>query len=202
MTVVRVRSVLSLLATVSVLTLACASPPDAEKQAADAAVSAATAAGAEQYAPSEFAAMMAAVRKAESEMSGKAYTEAKASYEAARDLADKAARAAESGKATAKADAEKQLADLDARWRDLQAKAEAATRGLKADEKAMWDANGVKIGAAFAEARASIAADAGAAKAKIAAIPAELDKWEADVTALASAPKPAPEKKRPAARRR
>ena len=46
--------------------------------------------------------------------------------------------------------------------------------------------------------RASLAADAGAAKAKLAAIPAELDKWEADVTALAT---PKKDDKKPAAKK-
>ena len=42
------------------------------------------------------------------------------------------------------------------------------------------------------------AADAGAANAKLAAIPAELDKWEADVTALAT---PKKDDKKPAAKK-
>ena len=198
MRVVRIRRALSLLAAVSVLTVACASPPEAEKKAADAAVSAASAAGAEKFAPSEFAAMTAAMRKAESEMSSKSYKEAKASYEATKSLAEKAARAAETGKAAAKAEAEKMLADLEARWNDLKAKAEAATRGLKAEEKVVWDAAGVAIGTAFTEARAAVATDAVLARAKLGAIPAQLDKWEAGVTALASAPKP--EEPKPAAK--
>jgi hypothetical protein len=187
-----------LLVAVSVLAVACASPPETEKKAADAAVSAANAAGAETFAPAEFAAMTAALRKAESEMSSKAYKEAKASYEATKALADRAARAAEAGKAAAKAEAERQLAALEARWTDLQAKAEAATRGLNAQEKTIWDAAGLAIGTAFTDARATIASDARAAKAKLAAIPGQLDKWEAGVTALASAPKP--EEKKPAAK--
>jgi hypothetical protein len=198
MRISRIRRALSALAAVSVLTAACASPPETEKKAADAAVSAANAAGAEKFAPSEFAAMTAALRKAEAEMSSKSYKEAKASYETTKDLADKAARAAEAGKAAARAEAEKLLADLEARWRDLQAKAEAATRSLKAQEKVVWDAAGVAIGAAFTEARATVATDAAAAKSRLATIPAQLDKWEAGVTALASAPKP--EDKKPAAR--
>jgi hypothetical protein len=187
-----------LLAAVTVLTVACASPPEAEKKAADAAVSAANAAGAEKFAPREFAAMTAALRKAESEMSAKSYKEAKASYEATKDLADKAARAAETGKAAAKAEAEKLLADLETRWRDLQAKAEAATRNIKAEQKVVWDAAGVAIGAAFTEARAAVATDAVAAKEKLTAISAQLEKWEAGVTALAAAPPP--EEKKPAAK--
>jgi colicin import membrane protein len=128
-----------LLAAVSLLTFACASPPETEKKAADAAVSAATAAGADKYAPSEFSAVTAAVKKAEAEMSSKAYKEAKASYVAVRDLAERAAKAAAAAKATARAEAEKQIADLEERWKALQAKTEAAAKKLKANQKAAWD---------------------------------------------------------------
>ena len=103
MRAVRVRSVVPLVVAISLLALACASPPEAEKKAADAAVSAAGTAGAEKYAPSEFSAMTAAVKKAEAEMSNKAYKEAKASYESVKDLADRAAKAAVAGKAAADA---------------------------------------------------------------------------------------------------
>jgi len=53
------RMLAPLLAAVSVFAIACASPPEAEKKAADQAASSATSAGAEKYAPSEFAAMTA-----------------------------------------------------------------------------------------------------------------------------------------------
>ena len=191
-----VRVVVPLLAAVSLLTFACASPPEAEKKAADAAVSAATAAGAEKYAPSEFSAMTAAVKKAESEMSRKAYKEAKASYEAVKDLADKAAKAAAAGKAAATADVDKQIADLEGRWKELQGQAEAAAKKLKADQKAAWDTDAKGVTEALEAAKAAIAADAAAAKAKLASIPAVLDKWAADLAALAA---PAKDSKKPAA---
>ena len=192
MRAVRVRIVVPLIAAMSLLAVACASPPEAEKKAADAAVAAAQSAGADKYAPSEFSAMTAAVKKAESEMSSKAYKEAKASYESVKDLADKATKAAVAGKATAdaaKAEVDKQLADLEVRWNELMTKAEVATRSLTAEQKAVWDSNGRAIGEAFVATKASLASDADAAKAKLAAIPAELDKWEADIVALAAAKK-------------
>ena len=201
MRAVRVRRVVPLVVAMSIFAFACASPPEAEKKAADAAVSAAQSAGAEKYAPSEFSAMTAAVKKAESEMSTKAYKEAKVSYQSAKDLADKATQAAGAGKAAAdaaKADAEKQLAELDARWQELQAKAAAAAKNIKADQRAVWEANAKSIADAFEAAKASLATDAGAAKAKLATIPAELDKWEADVAALAT---PKKDDKKPAAKK-
>ncbi len=196
MKLLHVRVVVPVLTAVSLLTFACASPPEAEKKAADAAVSAATAAGADKYAPSEFSATTAAVKKAESEMSSKAYKEAKASYAAVKDLAEKAATAAAAGKAAAKAEAEKQIADLEGRWKELQGKAEAAVKKLKADQKAVWDTDAKNVAEALEAAKAAVAADAAAAKAKLASIPAVLDKWGADLAALAA---PAKAAKKPAA---
>ena len=193
-----VRLVVPLVAAVSLLAFACASPPEAEKKAADQAVSTATAAGAEQYAPSEFSAMTAAVKKAESEMSTKAYKEAKVSYESAKDLAERAAKAAESGKAAAKAAVEKELTGLESRWKELQGKAEAFATKLKADQKAAWEADAKSVADAFDAAKATLASDARAAKDKLATVPAVLDKWEADLTALAT-PKKA--EKKPAAKK-
>ena len=223
MRAVRVRNVVPLVAAMSLLAFACASPPEAEKKAADAAVSAAQSAGAEKYAPSEFSAMTAAVKKAESEMSNKAYKEAKASYESAKDLADRAAKAAESGKAAAKTEAEKQLADLESRWKELQGQAEAAGKKLnfmgndlaqpeewrarsqiasatklKADQKATWEADAKSVSDAFDAAKAALATNARAVKDKLAAIPAVLDKWEADLTALAT---PKKDEKKPAVKK-
>lgn len=191
-----VRVTVPLLAAVSLLTFACASPPEAEKKAADAAVSAATAAGADKYAPSEFAAMTAAVKKAESEMSSKAYKEAKASYQTVKDLAEKAASAAAAGKVAAAAEAEKQIADLEGRWKELQGRVEAVAKKLKADQKAVWDTDAKGVAEALESAKAAVATDAAAAKAKLEAIPAVLDKWTADLAALAA---PAKDAKKPLA---
>ena len=130
-------------------------------------VSAATAAGSEKYAASEFAAMTAAAKKAEAEMSSKAYKEAKVSYESAKDLADKAAKAAEAGKAAARAEAEKQLAEIEARWKDLQAKAEASAKKLTADQRSVWDVDNKGVADALDAAKSSLATDAAAAKAKL-----------------------------------
>jgi chromosome segregation ATPase len=191
-----VRVAVLVLAGVSLLTFACASPPEAEKKAADAAVSAATAAGADKYAPSEFSAMTAAVQKAESEMSRKAYKEAKGSYETVKDLAEKAAKAAAAGKAAATAEAEKQIADLEGRWKELQGQVEAVAKKLKADQKAVWDTDAKGVAEALEAAKAAVATDAAAAKVKLESIPAILDKWTADLAALAA---PAKDAKKPAA---
>jgi hypothetical protein len=198
------RVVVPLLAAVSLFTFACATPPEAEKKAADAAVSAATAAGAEKYAPSEFSAMTAAVKKAEYEMSNKAYKKARASYEAVKNLAEKATRtavekaatAAAAEKVAATAEVEKQIVDLEGRWKELQGQAEAAGKKLKANQKAAWDTDAKSVAEALEAAKATVATDAAAAKAKLESIPAVLDKWAADLAALAA---PAKDTKKPAA---
>lgn len=186
MSVVRVRVWVPVLVAVSLLTFACASPPEAEKKAADEAARAARAAGAEQYAAGEFAAMTDALRKAESEVSAKAYKEAKASYVTAKELAAKAAMAAESGKAAMKAAVEKQLGDLDRRWQDLQDKVQAAAKKLSADQKKAWEADAKAVSDSLQAAKDATGADAAKAKDKLAAVAAALDKWEADLAALAS----------------
>ena len=199
-----VRVVVPLLAAASLFTFACATPPEAEKKAADAAVSAATAAGAEKYAPSEFSAMTAAVKKAEYEMSNKAYKKARASYEAVKNLAEKATRtavekaatAAAAEKAAATAEAEKQIGDLEGRWKELQGQAEAAGKKLKANQKAAWDTDAKSVAEALEAAKATVATDAAAAKAKLASIHAVLDMWAADLAALTA---PAKDAKKPAA---
>src|ERR1700730_4737276 len=198
-----VQVIVPLLAAMSLLAFACATPPEAEKKAADAAVSAATAAGADKYAPSEFSAMTAAVKKAEYEMSDKAYKKARASYAAVKDLAEKAAKAAAAGKAAAEAEraaataeADKQIAGLEGRWKELQGQVEAAAKKLKAEQKAVWDTDAKGVAEALEAAKAAVATDAAAAKAKLASIPAVLDKWEADLAALAAPTKDA--KKPPA----
>ena len=196
MRIARVRVVLVLLAVASLFASACASPPEAEKKAADDAVSTAKSAGAEKYAPSEYSAMAAAVKKADSEMTAKSYKEAKESYMAVKDLADRAAKAAEAGKAALKAEVEKHIADLTQRWQDLEAKAQAVAKKMKADQKQLWDADAKTVADSLEAAKTAVASDANVAKDKLGAVKTSLDKWEGDLAALTAAPqKPAPKGK-------
>jgi hypothetical protein len=120
-----------------------------------------------------------------------------------KNLAEKATKAAAAGKAAADAEkaaataeAEKEIADLEGRWKELQGQAEAAAKKLKADQKAVWDTDAKSVADAFEAAKAAVATDAAAAKAKLASIPAVLDKWKADIAALAA---PTKDAKKPAA---
>ena len=186
MNVLRVRRVVPLLAAVSLLAYGCASPPEAEQKAAQSAVSAARAAGADKYARSEYGAMDSALKAAESEMGAKKYKEAKEGYEKAKGLAETAAKAAEGGKAAMKAEVEKQVGDLEKRWKDLAGKVKAAAKKLKAEQKQAWEADAKSLTGALQAAKDAVGADPAGAKDKLAAAVASIDKWGADLAALAA----------------
>jgi len=135
----------------------------------------------------------AAAKKAEAEMTAKAYKDAKASYVRVKDLADKAATAARSGKVAMQAEVEKQLGALVQRWADLQGRVQAAARTMRAEQKQRWDADAKMVAERLGAAKVAVVSDLSDAKEKLAPIGATLDKWEADLPALT-----APTKKPPA----
>lgn len=197
MTLSRARRTVPLLVAVGLLAFGCASPPEAEKKAADAAVAAAKSAGAEQYAKADFTAASDALKAAEAEMGGKKYAEAKASYEKVTQLADKAAKAAQAGRAQVKAEADQLAADLEKRWQDTQARAKAAQKKLEAEARQAWEAAAKAVPEGLAAARSG---EPAAAREKLTALAATLDKWDADLAALVASAKPA--KPAPAAKKK
>ncbi|MBI2879660.1 MAG: DUF4398 domain-containing protein, partial [Candidatus Rokubacteria bacterium] len=112
----RVRVIVSVLVVVALASFGCASPPEAEKKAAEAAVSAARAAGAEQYASGELAAATGALKAAEGQLQAKKYGDAKSAYLKVKELADKAAGAVPAAKAAMASQVGAQLAELEKRW--------------------------------------------------------------------------------------
>ena len=192
----RARMIVPLAAAMSLVVVACAKPPAAEKKAADDAVQAAKTAGAETHARSEFVAMTAAFRKAEAEMTARAYREARASYLTARQLAEKAAAAAATARAMAKSAADAQLAAVEQRWKALHARGESGAATLKAEQRALWNANARTIVERLASARAAIAGDTSTAREKLASVTAAVDKAEAELAAgSASSGKPSAARK-------
>src|SRR5262249_25314234 len=121
----------------------------------------------------------------------KAYREARAGYAAVGRLAERAAKAAEAGKTTARAETARQLDLIEGRWKDLAARGNAGTRTLKAEQRAMWNANAKPIADDLLAARAAIAQDAPVAKDRLTSLRVDLDKLEAS---LAGTP---PSKKTP-----
>jgi len=174
----RARLIMLTLGGCCLLVVGCASPPDAEQKAAREAASAARSAGAEQYAPSEFIAMTAAVEKAEAEMAAKAYKDAKVSYARVKILADTAARTALTGKAAMRDDLEKQLAELVERWESLEGQAQAASKQMRALQRQISDADAQTVIEQLEAAKTAVSGDPVVAKERLALASAALDKWE------------------------
>src|SRR5262249_28052677 len=149
--------------------------------AAREAVSAAKSAGAERYAPSEYVAMTATVKKAEAEMTAKEDKDARASYARGKSLADAAARTALSSKAGMKDDLEKQLIALVRRWEDLEKQAQVSAGQVRAVQKQISAANARTVVEQLEAAKIAVGGDLMAAKAKLASAGAALDKWEQDL---------------------
>ncbi len=186
-----VRVVTAAVVAVALFTFGCASAPEAEKKAAEEAVSAAKAAGAERYAAGEFAAATDSLRQAESHLGAKRYNEAKTAYTKARDLAEGAVKAAEARKAGMRSEVEQRLATMEARWQELEAKVKATAKKLKLEQKQTWEADAKGVEAAFQSAKGGAANDPNAANEKLVTIGAIVEKWEAELKPQASPSKPA-----------
>jgi hypothetical protein len=190
MTRFRTRIALSCLG-VALIAAGCASPPEAEQKAAQAATAAARTAGADKYAAKEFAALTDAMKKADGEMANKAYKEAKESYEKVKGLGEQAVKAAATGKAAMKAEVEKAIGDVEKRWQEVSAQAKAASKGMKKDAVAAWQADAKAVDDSLKAAKDAVANDALAAKDKLAAASAAIDKWAENLKTMAAAKTPA-----------
>jgi hypothetical protein len=173
----------------------CASPPETEKKAADAAVAAARSAEADRYAAPAYRAVTDLQKQAEAQMADKKYKEAKASYERLKGLADDAAKAAASGKAALKAEVEKGIVAVEAGWAELEKQAKRAARKLKADQKKAWEEDTKAVREALKAAKDFAANAPAQAKEKLVAATATMEKWSKDLAALAAPP---PAAKKPA----
>lgn len=192
-----VRLIVPVVVAVALAMFGCASPPAAEKKAAEEAVSAARSVGAETYASSDFTAALDALKAAEAQMEAKKYSDAKTAYVKAKELAGKAAAAVETGKTAMKSEVESRLADTEKRWQELEGKVKVVAKKLKAEQKQAWEADAKSVMEALQAAKAAAGNDPVAAKAKLTMVAAALDKWEAEWKALATPTKVAkkPEKK-------
>jgi hypothetical protein len=162
----------------------CASPPEAEKKAAGDAVSAARAAGAEKYASADLAAALNALKSADTQMSAGKYSEAKAEYLKAKELADKAGRAVAAGKAAARSQVAPQIQAAEKGWLEIEGKVKAVAGRLKAEQQQAWQADAKGAADALQAAKAAVENDPLLAKDKLAAVTAVIDKWEAALKAL------------------
>jgi hypothetical protein len=123
------RLLLSLAIVAAATGAACGDPPDKEMQQAQGAIDAARATGADQYARDEFTAAEAALKRAQDAVAQRDYRQALNDALDARERAQTAAKDTVNRKATARADAEKALADATAALNESRAKAKTAETG-------------------------------------------------------------------------
>ena len=105
---------LPLLFAATLAAMACGAPPDKEMQQAQGAIDAARAAGADQYAHEEFAAAVDALKHAHEAVDERDYRLALNHALDSLEHAQNAAREAADGKATARSDADRAIADATA----------------------------------------------------------------------------------------
>ncbi|MDP2972754.1 MAG: hypothetical protein Q8P64_26630 [Deltaproteobacteria bacterium] len=161
------------------LTLAfmgCAKPPEAEKQAAKAAMDAAISAGADKYATDSLDAAKKIWDTAESQMKEKKYEEAKKSYIDATTAFKKAA--ADQANAA--------LATVEESWKNVEATAKKMEKNLK--DKEAWTADAKAISEGLGKAKEMIATNPSEAKAKLDELKTLVDKWENAFKEMAAAP--------------
>ena len=120
--------------------IGCAKPPEAEKQAAQAAMDAAVKAGADKYAAADLDAAKKTWDTAEAQVKDKKYKEAKEGYVAAKAAFEKAAGAVAAAKKAVTDEANAAIAALEEGWAAVEAAAKQAEKKMK-DKKAEWEAD-------------------------------------------------------------
>jgi phenylalanyl-tRNA synthetase alpha subunit len=181
-----VRLSVSLLVVLA-LTLAfigCAKPPEAEKQAAKAAMDAAISAGVDKYDPVGLDAAKKIWDTAESQMKEKKYEEAKKSYIDATVAFKKVAM--EAGKMAAADQANAALATVEESWKNVEATAKKMGKKLK--DKEAWATDAKAISEGLAKAKEMIATNPPQAKAKLDELKTMVNKWENTFKEMAAAP--------------
>ena len=125
------RFLLSFAVVAAMLGAACGDPPDKEMQQAQAAIDAARAAGADQFAREEFAAAEDALKRSHEAVAQRDYRLALNAALDARERAQTAAKQAADGKAAARVDAERALAEADAALHESRAKLKSRRSGAR-----------------------------------------------------------------------
>lgn len=167
--------------------IGCSKPPEAEQKAAQAAMDAAVAAGADKYAAADLDAAKKIWAAAEAQVKEKKYKEAKQAYVDAKAGFEKAAGAVAVGKKAVADEATAALAAVEAAWKGTEEAAKKVEKKLK-DKKEAWTADAKAFGENLKAAKEMIAADAVAAKAKAGELKGVIEKWEAAFKELAAAP--------------
>lgn len=172
----------------------CAKPPEAEQQAAKAAMDAAVTAGADKYAAADLDAAKKVWESAEAQMKEKKYKEAKPLYVDAKAAFEKAGAAVEAGKKAVADEAKAAIAGLEESWKGLDAAAKKVEKKLK-DKKEAWETEAKAFLEGLTAGKEMAEKDPLGAKAKLDELKTFIEKWDASFKELAAAPEPAPVKK-------
>ena len=164
--------------------MGCAKPPEAEKQAAKAAMDAAISAGADKYASDSLDAAKKIWDTAESQMKEKKYEDAKKSYIDATTAFKKAAM--DAGKKAAAEQANAALATVEESWKNVEATAKKMGKKLK--DKEAWTADAKAISEGLGKAKEMIAPNPFQVKTKLDELKTMVDKWENTFKEMATAP--------------
>jgi hypothetical protein len=175
--------------------IGCAKPPEAEQQAAKAALDAAVAAGADKYAAADLDAAKKLWEAAEAQVKDKKYKEAKQGYVDAKAAFEKAGAAVAAGKKAVADEATAALASLEEGWKGIEASLKKIEKKLK-DQKEAWETDSKSFVESMKAGKEMIAQDPLGAKTKAGEMKAVIEKWDAAFKELAAAPaKPEPKKK-------
>lgn len=176
--------------------IGCAKPPEAEQKAAQAAMDAAVAAGADKYAVADLEAAKKIWESAEAQVKDKKYKEAKQVYVDAKAAFEKAAAAVAAGKKAATDEANAAIAALEEGWKSIEDSVKKIEKKMK-DQKEAWEADAKSFVDGLKASKEMIAADPLGAKTKAGELKAVIEKWEATFKEMAAAPaKPEPKKKK------
>ena len=167
--------------------IGCARPPEAERSAAQAATDAAVAAGAEKYAPGDFAAARKLWNAAEAQVKEKKYEEAKQGYIEARAAFDKAAVGIEAVKKAAAEEVGVALPGLEEGWKDLQALFQRVEKKVTKG-RALWETDAKTFVEDLKAVKETFATDPGGAKEKMMRLKFFLESYTALFQQLAAAP--------------
>lgn len=186
---------LILVLSLSLLFIGCASAPEAEQKAAEAAKDAAVAAGADKYAVADLEAAKKLLDTAAAQVKEKKYKEAKQGYVDAKAAFEKAAGAVAAGKKAAADEATSAIAVLEEGWKGIESSVKKIEKKLK-DKKDAWEADTKAFVDGLKASKEMIAADPLGAKTKAGELKAVVEKWDAAFKEMAApAAKPEPKKK-------
>jgi hypothetical protein len=163
------------------------SPVSKEKSVAKAAMDAAVAAGADKYAAADFKVAKDLWNKAEFQMTGKKYADARQYYVDAKPAFEKAAGGIEAGKVAMAKEVPVVLASLETNWKKLQVTFGQYEKRMS-DSKIEWATDNKTFAEELKAAKTITATNLAGAKAKADELKNIIDKWDTSLKEAAALP--------------